>query len=661
MKRTIVTHSTNCSFSATLMVAKIRGEIVMSMLTIENVSKGYMDKPLFKDISLTIKEDDKLGLIGSNGSGKSTLVGIISGTITADTGKRTTGKEIKIHYLPQDPNFDHEGTIIREVFHGEGEILKALYTYQHLLEKLDVEPANPNIINEISKMNIKLDNLKAWELESNAKSILNQLGIEDLSKKISQLSGGEKKRVALARALITPCDLLILDEPTNHLDTASITFLEEYLSKRKGALLLITHDRYFLDRVVNQIIELDRGSLFSYKGNYSNFLELKAMREEDLKGTERKHKSLLRKELAWIRQGAKARSTKQKFRKERYEELKDKEFSKAKSNIDMDLISQRLGKKVIELEHISKAYEKGQQVINDFSYTVLPNDRIGIIGKNGTGKSTLLNIIAGKMVPDHGEIAIGETVKIGYYDQESTVLDEDLRVIEYIRNIRLNVTTQSGETISASQMLERFLFPSHLQWTHINRLSGGEKRRLYLLGILMEQPNVLLLDEPTNDLDIETLTILEDFLEDFPGAVIIISHDRYFLDKCADHLFSFGENGSIARYVGTFSEYIEENPHNVKEKVDNKIVKQHNSQEKVKVKFSYKEQKEYDEIQGIIEELQNSIDQGQKSLAQCGTDYVKLQQLQEEIDKLQIELDEKMERWIELEEKQEQFDKIKNG
>lgn len=633
----------------------------MSMLTIENVSKGYIDKPLFKDVNLTIKEDDKLGLIGSNGSGKSTLVGIIAGTVTPDIGKRIMGKEIKIHYLPQEPHFNQEGTIIREVFHGEGEVLKALYAYQSLLEKLDTEPTNQNIINEISRMNIQLDNLKAWELESSAKSILNQLGIDDISKKISQLSGGEKKRVALARALITPCDLLILDEPTNHLDTGSITFLEEYLSKRKGALLLITHDRYFLDRVVNQIIELDRGSLFSYKGNYSTFLELKAMREEDLKGNERKHKSLLKKELAWIRQGAKARSTKQKFRKERYEELKEKEFTKAKSNIDMDLISQRLGKKVIELEHITKAYENGQRVINHFSYTVLPQDRIGIIGKNGTGKSTLLNIIAGRIKADSGDITIGETVRIGYYDQESTVLDDDLRVIEYIKNIRLNVTTQKGETITASQMLERFLFPSHLQWSYINRLSGGEKRRLYLLGILMEQPNVLLLDEPTNDLDIETLTILEDFLEDFLGAVIIVSHDRYFLDKCAEHLFCFGEDGNITRYVGTFSEYIEDNPQSMKEKVEIKAVKEQKPQEKVKVKFSYKEQKEYDEIQGIIECLQSKIDQNHENLAQCGTDFVKLQEIQHEIDKLQLQLDEKMERWIELEEMQEEFNQLKNG
>lgn len=631
----------------------------MSILTIENVSKGYIDKPLFKDVNLTIKEDDKLGLIGSNGSGKSTLVGIISGTVIPDTGKRILGKEVKVHYLPQEPEFDQEGTILREVFRGEGEVLKALYTYQQLLEKLDIDPTNQNVINEISRMNIKLDTLKAWELESSAKSILNQLGIEDLSKKISLLSGGEKKRVALARALITPCELLILDEPTNHLDTDSITFLEDYLAKRKGALLLITHDRYFLDRVVNQIIEIDRGGLYSYKGNYSTFLELKAQREEDLKGTERKHKSLLRKELAWIRQGAKARSTKQKFRKERYEELKDKEFTKAKSTLDIDLASQRLGKKVIELENVNKGYEDGKKVIKDFSYTVVPQDRIGIIGKNGTGKSTLLNILAGRTTPDNGEVVIGETVKIGYYDQESTVLDDEMRVIEYIKNIRLNVTTQSGETISAGQMLEKFLFPSHLQWTYIKGLSGGEKRRLYLLGILMEQPNVLLLDEPTNDLDIETLTILEDFLEDFPGAVIIVSHDRYFLDKCAEHLFCFEEGGEIKRYVGSFSEYIEENPPGAKEKVKDTPKAPQKQPEKVKIKLSYKEQKEYDEIQDVIEGLQDKIAELEQSLGQCGTDYVKLQEIQTNMEELQGQLDERMERWIELEEMLEGFEELK--
>lgn len=632
----------------------------MTMLTIENVSKGYIDKPLFKDISLSIKENDKLGLIGPNGSGKSTLVGIISGTVVPDTGKRTVGKEIKVHYLQQDPEFDQEGTIIREVFRGEEDVLKALYTYQQLLEQLDLEPSNQSVINEISRMNIKLDNLKAWDIESSAKSILSQLGLENLSVRVSQLSGGERKRVALARALITPCDLLILDEPTNHLDTGSITYLEDFLIKRKGALLLITHDRYFLDRVVNQIIEIDRTSLYTYKGNYSQFLELKAMREEDIAGSERKHRSLLRKELAWIRQGAKARSTKQKFRKERYEELKEKELTKAKSTLEIDIASQRLGRKVIEFDNVSKSFD-GRKLIRDFTYTVVPGDRIGIIGKNGTGKSTLLNMITGHAVPDSGEVVIGETVKIGYYDQESTVLDDELRVIEYIKNIRMNITTQSGETISAGQMLEKFLFPSHLQWTYIKRLSGGEKRRLYLLGILMEEPNVLLLDEPTNDLDIDTLTILEDFLEDFGGAVIIVSHDRYFLDKCADHLFCFEDGGVIKRYVGSFSEYIEEHPHQIiKGKVKEPQRAPQQQKEKVKAKFSYKEQKEYDEIQGIMEDLESQIEHTQAEISQCGSDYVKLQELQEKIDELQTQLDQKMERWMELEEMNEMFKDLKS-
>ncbi len=361
--------------------------------------------------------------------------------------------------------------------------------------------------------------------------------------------------------------------------------------------------------------------------------------------------------MAWIRQGAKARSTKQKFRKERYEELKEKDFGVARGNIEMDIASQRLGKKVIELAHISKSYNN-VKLINDFSYTLVPQDRIGIIGKNGTGKSTLLDILSGLTTPDSGEVIVGETVNIGYYDQESTVLEDDLRVIEYIRNIRMNITTRSGETISAGQMLERFLFPSHLQWTYIKRLSGGERRRLYLLGILMQEPNVLLLDEPTNDLDIDTLTILEDFLEDFPGAVIIVSHDRYFLDKCADHLFCFEDGGEIRRYNGSFSEYIEEKPPSLKEKIRDPQ-KAPQQKEKVKVKLSYKEQKEYDEIHGVIEVLQNQIEETQKELGQCGSDYVKLQELQQKVDNLQIQLDAKMERWIELEEMLETFDDLK--
>lgn len=630
----------------------------MTILTIESVSKGYIDKPLFEDINLAIKDSDKLGLIGPNGSGKSTLVGIISGTVIPDTGKRTISKEVKIHYLPQDPEFDQEGTIIREVFRGEEEVLAVLYSYQQLLEQLEKEPNNQVLINEVSRINIKLESLNAWELESSAKSILTQLGVENFSTRIWQLSGGERKRVALARALITPCDLLILDEPTNHLDTGAIAFLEDYLIKRKGALLLITHDRYFLDRVVNQILEIDRTSLFSYKGNYSTFLELKAMKEEDLKGSERKHKSLLKKELAWIRQGARARSTKQKFRKDRYEELKDKEIIAAKSSMDIDIASQRLGRKVIEFDNVSKGYDD-KSLIDSFSYTLVPRDRIGIIGKNGTGKSTLLNMITGDTSPDKGEVVIGETVKIGYYDQENTVLDHELRVIEYIKNIRLNISTQSGETISAGQMLEKFLFPSDLQWTYIKRLSGGEKRRLYLLGILMEQPNVLLLDEPTNDLDIDTLTILEDFLEDFPGAVIIVSHDRYFLDKCAEHLFCFEPGGKIRRYAGNFSDYIEEEAPIINKKIK-EPQKAPVQKEKVKIKFSYKEQKEFDEILGVMDNLQTQIDETQYQLGQCGSDYVKLQELQEKVIELQTQLDEKVERWMELEEMQEMFEELKS-
>ncbi|WP_347488701.1 ABC-F family ATP-binding cassette domain-containing protein [Desulfoscipio sp. XC116] len=630
----------------------------MSLLTAENISKSYSDKKLLNRINLSISEGDKLGLIGINGTGKSTLLKIIAGTEMADEGQVTKGSEMRIAYLSQNPDFDARATVLEQVFKGDSPLMKLIREYTAAL-------GNPGTSDEqVLKLTRDMDTLNAWNLESEAQSILTRLGISDYNAPMGTLSGGRKKRVALAAALLNPADLLVLDEPTNHLDNEAINWLEQYLNKRKGSLLMITHDRYFLDRVVNQIIELDKGSLYLYKGNYSYYLEKKIEREEMEQATERKRQRLLKKELAWLKKGAKARTTKQKARIERYHKLNAQAAGQRDEKLQISVASSRLGKKTIELEQVCKSFA-GTRVIDNFSFKPARNDRVGIIGPNGSGKSTLLNIIYGILQPDSGTVDIGETVKMGLYSQEIQHIDGSLRVIEYIKGGAEFLSTSEGHKISASQMLERFLFPPALQWSLIEKLSGGEKRRLHLLRVLMEAPNILLLDEPTNDLDIATLAILEDYLDDFNGAVIAVSHDRYFLDRIAEKILSFEGDGHIGQYTGNYSDYrakyVDRSVEQAKNTVADSVVppkqrrnRRDNQTERKKtkpLKLTYHEQKEYAEIDDIIAGLEDKIKLIQIQINEAATDYVLLQQLVAEKDELEGQLKEKLERWVYLSER----------
>jgi ATP-binding cassette subfamily F protein uup len=629
----------------------------MNVLSIENINKSYSEKILLNDISLGINDGDKIGIVGVNGVGKSTLLKIVAGIEKPDSGRMIRGNSVSIEYLSQIPYFDPEVTVLEQVFRGNSPTMKLVREYEKALQNPD-----PNS-ERILKLSIEMDRMNGWSLESDAKAVLTKLGITDFQEKISVLSGGRKKRVALGAALINPSELLILDEPTNHLDNKTIDWLEEYLYKRKGALLMVTHDRYFLDRVVNEIAELDKGKLYIYKGNYNNYIEKKIEREEREAASERKRQTLLKKELAWISRGAKARTTKQKSRIERFERLNEQAAESTGEKLDISVGSSRLGRKIIELSHISKSFGENK-VIEDFSYILLRNDRIGIIGPNGSGKTTLINIIAGIMKPDSGTVEIGETVRIGMFSQDSYHMDEEKRVIEYIREGAEYLETAEGEKISASQMLERFLFPSSTQWTPISKLSGGEKRRLHLLRVLMEAPNVLLMDEPTNDLDIETLTILEDYIESFPGAVIAVSHDRYFLDKTADRVFVFKGRGKIVKHTGNYTDIkdsgaLEEMSDILGQKANNKDTgnKTNIGREKERpAKFSYKEQKEYEQIDDVIAFLEEKIQETIKHLNDSASDYVLLQQLMKDKDELEKQLEEKMQRWVYLNELAERIE-----
>ena len=499
----------------------------MNLLTIEHLTKSYTERLLFDDTSFSINEGEKIGLIGINGTGKSTLLKIVAGLEEPDDGSVVRGRNLDIRFLSQNPKF-HDGDTILESIVRENE------GHAH----------NP--------LNVGEGDLPMWDLESQAKTMLTKLGFTDFDDRVETLSGGQRKRVALVSVLLSTADLRVLDEPTNHLDSAMAAWLETYLRRFNGALLMVTHDRYFLDSVTNRIVELDKGKLYSYQANYEGYLELKAQRLDMEQATERKRQSLLRVELEWMQRGARARSTKQKAHIERFETLRDQKGPEADQNVELDSVSSRLGRTTVELEDITKAY--GDKVLmKDFTYIFLKNDRIGIIGPNGSGKSTLMKIIAGWLEPDAGNVTVGQTVKMGYFSQENEAMDGSIKVIDYIRGAAEYVKTRDG-SISASQMLERFLFPSSVQYTVIDKLSGGEKRRLYLLRILMEAPNVLLLDEPTNDLDIQTLTILEDYLDSFQGIVIAVSHDRYFLDRVVRRIFAFEGEGRVTQYEGGYTD-----------------------------------------------------------------------------------------------------------
>ncbi|MGG7154672.1 ABC-F family ATP-binding cassette domain-containing protein [Clostridium perfringens] len=641
----------------------------MNLITLENISKSYSEKILANNVSLGINEGEKIGLIGVNGTGKSSFLKIVAGVEESDEGTVTKGNRVRIEYLAQTPDYDDNATVLEQVFKGNSEEMRILREYEELLEKIDKGEVNGNDSERLIKLQGKIDALNLWDMESEAKNVLTKLGITNFEEKVGNLSGGQKKRIMLAAALITPCELLILDEPTNHLDNETISWLEEYLNSRKGALLMITHDRYFLDRVTNRILELDRGRLFSYDGNYSVFLEKKMERIAIEKASEEKRQNLMRKELAWVRRGAKARTTKQKARLQRFDELVNQEGFIENENIEISVMGTRLGKKIIEIEHLNKSFGD-KKIVDDFNYIVLRSDRIGIVGPNGIGKSTLMGMIEGKVAPDSGEIIKGETVKIACFSQEDTHMHPEMRAIDYIKEAGEYLQTATGERITASQMCEKFLFDGTLQWTMIGMLSGGERRRLHLLRVLMEAPNVLLLDEPTNDLDIETLNRLEDYLDDFGGVVITVSHDRYFLDRICNKIFSYEGNGKIDIYTGNYGDYLlskEEEVVNNKEKevaVDkNKkepSVDKNKNKGKV-LKFSFKEQREFETIDEEIMTLEEKIEELDSLMAKHASEYGRLQELMEEKAKVEEELAFKYERWEYLNELAAQIEENKKN
>ena len=641
----------------------------MNLITLENISKSYSEKILANNVSLGINEGEKIGLIGVNGTGKSSFLKIVAGVEEPDEGTVTKGNRVRIEYLAQTPDYDDNATVLEQVFKGNSEEMRILREYEELLEKIDKGEVKENDSERLIRLQGKIDALNLWDMESEAKNVLTKLGITNFEEKVGNLSGGQKKRIMLAAALITPCELLILDEPTNHLDNETISWLEEYLNSRKGALLMITHDRYFLDRVTNRILELDRGRLFSYDGNYSVFLEKKMERIAIEKASEEKRQNLMRKELAWVRRGAKARTTKQKARLQRFDELVNQEGFIENENIEISVMGTRLGKKIIEIEHLNKRFGD-KKIVDDFNYIVLRSDRIGIVGPNGIGKSTLMGMIEGKVKPDSGEIIKGETVKIACFSQEDTHMHPEMRAIDYIKEAGEYLQTATGERITASQMCEKFLFDGTLQWTMIGMLSGGERRRLHLLRVLMEAPNVLLLDEPTNDLDIETLNRLEDYLDDFGGVVITVSHDRYFLDRICNKIFSYEGNGKIDIYTGNYGDYLlskEEEAVNNKEKevaVDKN--KKESSVDKNKnkgkvLKFSFKEQREFETIDEEIMTLEEKIEELDSLMAKHASEYGRLQELIEEKANVEEELAFKYERWEYLNELAAQIEENKKN
>ncbi len=618
---------------------------LMKILSIENLSKTYGEKQLFQDISFAIAEKERVGLIGINGTGKSSLLKIVAGVDVPDSGEIVMPKDYKIAYSSQAPTLNDNLTVLDQVFEGDAPVLRVVKEYEKALMAFEKNPDQQNSQDHLFELQRKMDAVDGWDVGTNAKTILTKLGITDFNKKIVELSGGQKKRVSLAQVLIQEADLLILDEPTNHLDYESVKWLEEYLSRYKGALLLVTHDRYFLDRVANRMFELEGGNLYSYKGNYAAFLEAKAIREENEAATLDKQRNLFRRELEWIRRGAKARTTKQKARIDRFESL-DQQVSSAKQSekLDISLSGSRLGKQVFELKNAYKSYGS-KPILKDFNLLVKPGDRIGIIGSNGTGKSTLLNTLAGRLPLDSGEFIMGQTVKVAYYTQENDDMDENKRMIEYLKETAQVVSTSDGKTISASQMLERFLFPTYTHGTPIRKLSGGEKRRLYLLKILMTEPNVLLLDEPTNDLDTQTLTVLEDYLEEFPGVVLTVSHDRYFLDKVADQLLILKGDGEIDSFYGNYTEMLESRSGKLEEKQSSQPIKVTEQEKPKKKRMSYKEKMEWETIDEDIAKAEERLKAISEEMAKTGSDFEKAQTLMNEETALNEKLEYLIERW----------------
>ena len=590
----------------------------MNLISVENLSKAYGEKIIFDNLTFGIDDTDKIGVIGVNGTGKSTLLKIIAGEEEADTGNVITMNGLRVGYLPQSPVFQ-KGEVIMDYM-------------------------------------IRVCKITNTDEESKAKTVLTKIGINDFYADVDTLSGGQKKRVAIGVAMISPVDLLILDEPTNHIDSETIAWMENNLKSTTKALLMVTHDRYFLDRVVNKTFELDKGKIYVYQGNYGEFLEQKALREELVQAGERKRQNFLRTELEWVKRGAKARTTKQKARLQRFEAIAQIKAPDQKQNVEIAGLSSRLGRKTIEVNNISKAFGD-KKIINDFSYIILKNDRIGIVGQNGTGKTTLLKMMTGKLQPDSGTIEVGDTVKIGVFSQGTEHMDDSMRVIDYVKEVGEYITTTDGK-LSATRLLERFLFSGDMQYSPIGKLSGGEKRRLYLLRVLMSAPNILFLDEPTNDLDIETLAILEDYLDGFAGAVVIVSHDRYFLDRCVDRIFAFDGNGNIKQYEGGYTDYKEAVEKSKKAILTESKAKENKTWNKGerKLKMSFNEKREFETIDDDIAKLEQAIADTEKEMEKSASQYSKLQELSQQKESLEVQLSEKMDRWMYLNELAEKIE-----
>ncbi|MEM9213465.1 MAG: ABC-F family ATP-binding cassette domain-containing protein [Cyanobacteria bacterium P01_F01_bin.150] len=641
----------------------------MSIFTWRSVKKDFGIKEILRDASFSIDESDKVGVIGTNGSGKSTVLKMLAGIESIDSGDFQVNPNVRIVYLPQQPDMADNNTVLEQVFADTGEQMALVKEYEDLSQRMaQAEGAEmEKLMTRLSGVTEKMDATGAWELETKAKIVLSKLGIENFGDRVGTLSGGYRKRIALATALLSDPDILLMDEPTNHLDAESVEWLQDYLKQFRGALLLITHDRYFLDRVTNRIIEIDRGDLYTYSGNYSYYLQKKAEQEESALSSQKKHAGILRRELAWLRQGPKARSTKQRARIDRIEDLKNKEFKEAQGKVDITTPGRRIGKTVIEMEGISKGYGD-RNLIQDFTYEFSPEDRVGIIGGNGVGKSTLMDMITGRLEPDTGRVNIGSTIHIGYFDQHSddlqAALNEDERVIDYIKEEGEFVETADGSKISASQMLERFLFPGNQQYAPIHKLSGGEKRRLFLLRVLMGAPNVLILDEPTNDLDVQTLAILEEYLESFNGCVITVSHDRYFLDRVVQRIFAFEAQGLVRQYPGNYSMYLDFKARQGPDfQGDSASIdsKEESSKAKAKAakpkhssgprKLSYKEKRELETLETQIPEMEAEKETIEQQLySNPPLDYTEVEALTKRLAELDETIDQSTERWMELEE-----------
>lgn len=634
----------------------------MSLLTLQSVAKDFGIKEILKAASFSLEEGDRVGLIGTNGSGKSTLLKILAGLEPIDSGDLWINASAKVVYLPQQPDLDESKTVLEQVFADSGAQMTLVREYEAVSDQLAHGHGDSEVLlSKLSALSQQIEVLGAWELETNAKVVLTKLGIQDFEARIGDLSGGYRKRIAIAAALLSDPDVLLMDEPTNHLDALSVEWLQSYLNRYRGALLLITHDRYFLDQVTNRILELDRGDLSAFAGNYAYYLEKKAEAEESIASSQKKHAGVLRRELEWLKRGPKARSTKQKARIDRIRDMQNQDFKQSLGKVEITTAGRRIGKKVIELHTISKAYGD-RTLIRDFTYLFSPEDRVGIIGPNGVGKSTLMNIITGHLPPDTGTVEIGSTIHIGYFNQHSDdiLANENQRVIEYLKDVAELVKTADGSVITASQMLERFLFTPNQQYAPLHKLSGGERRRLFLLRVLMQAPNVLILDEPTNDLDVQTLAVLEEYLDDFNGCVIIVSHDRYFLDRCVDTLFAFEPDGTLRQYPGNYSVYLDyrkqeeqaQAPLSPKPTKERSPAPNSATPATAPRKLSFKEKREYENLETHIPELEAEKEALETLLySNPPSDFTELQTLTARLAALNDEIDTATERWLELAER----------